>query len=151
MLKEEKYKLLFQNNKNPEDDIILIYRIFAQVNRKQKDLTNIKDKELFWNSICDYFIKEGELAKLVEQSTTSPDFSDENIYKIAQIANENLSIITPTYYSKKCPTTGLFVFLIKDFLEYAGIIPPKKKVIARLYKNLLYRVTHIQEQINKLN
>lgn len=151
MLKEDKYKLIFQNNKVPEDDIIIIYRIFAQVNRNEKDLTHIADKETFWKSICDYLMKEGELAKLVEKSTTSPDFSDENIYKLNKLAAPHLTIITPTYYSKKCPTTGLFVFLIKDFLEYAGVIQPKKKVIARMYKNLLYRVSHLKDLINKLN
>ena len=151
MLKEDKYKLIFQNGKVPDDDIILIYRIFAQVNRNEKDLTQIKDKETFWKSICDYLMKEGELAKLVEKSTQSPDFSDENIYNLNRIAGPHLQIITPTYYSKKCPTTGLFVFLIKDFLEYAGVIQPKKKVVARMYRNLLYRVNHLQDQINKLN
>ena len=119
MLKEDKYKLIFQNGKVPEEDIILIYRIFAQINRKEKDLTHIKDNETFWQSICDYFMKEGELSKLVEKSTTSPDFSDENIYNLFGLANAHLSIITPTYYSKKCPTTGLFVFLIKDFIRDA--------------------------------
>ena len=114
MLKEDKYKLIFQNGKVPDDDIILIYRIFAQVNRNEKDLTQIKDKETFWKSICDYLMKEGELAKLVEKSTQSPDFSDENIYNLNRIAGPHLQIITPTYYSKKCPTTGLFVFLIKE-------------------------------------
>ena len=35
--------------------------------------------------------------------------------------------LTPVYYSKLCPTTGLFVFVVKNALEYIGILEDKKR------------------------
>ena len=33
---------------------------------------------------------------------------------------------SPSYYSSKCVTTGLLIFLLKDALEYSGILTDKK-------------------------
>ena len=47
--------------------------------------------------------------------------------------------INPNYFSKICGTTGLLIFLIKDTLEYCGvIINDKKTQPARILDNLLY-------------
>jgi len=62
----------------------------------------------------------------------------------------NHSKITPTYYSKLCGTTGILTFLIKNSLEYAGIILEKKPNQLRILKNLLYQQTHYTKQIEKL-
>ena len=61
------------------------------------------------------------------------------------------SILTPTYYSKNCPTTGLFVFLVKETLEYIGAINEKKTQPGRLYRNLEYRLNSLKEKKEKIN
>lgn len=40
--------------------------------------------------------------------------------------NGHIQKITPAYFSKICGTTGLFVFFIKDILDYFGISNDKK-------------------------
>ena len=47
--------------------------------------------------------------------------------------------INPNYFSKICGTTGLLVFLIKDALEFCGVIVNSKKTQpARILDNLMY-------------
>ena len=40
--------------------------------------------------------------------------------------NGHIQKITPAYFSKICGTTGLFVFFIKDILDFLGISNDKK-------------------------
>ncbi len=68
------------------------------------------------------------------------DFSDRNIYTISRIVANKEKHITPNYYSKTCATTGLFIFILKDALEYIGILSDKKthpSLLYRLYKIFL--------------
>ena len=47
--------------------------------------------------------------------------------------------IIPNYFSRICGTTGLLVFIVKDALEYCGvIINDKKTQPSRIIDNLLY-------------
>ena len=56
--------------------------------------------------------------------------------------------IYPSYYSKICGTTGLIVFILKDALEYCGVLVNEKRTpIKRIYENLIKE----KEKINKLN
>lgn len=60
--------------------------------------------------------------------------------------------MSPAYFSKICGTTGLIIFLIKDALEYAGIIIQEKKNIpARLHSNLIYILKLLNERESKLD
>jgi len=86
---------------------------------------------------------------LFSTSVKSFDFSDENIYCIAQLVGNNVSKMTPGYYSKLCGTTGFLIFLIKDALEHAGIIIDKKTNNSRIYKNLLYSQSKETDKMTK--
>ena len=47
--------------------------------------------------------------------------------------------INPNYFSKICGTSGLLIFLLKDALEYCGVIINEKKTQpARILDNLMY-------------
>ncbi len=63
-------------------------------------------------------------------------FTPENIYKIKKFIGNRGSKITPNYFGNLCGTTGLFIFLIKDALEYSGITSEKKTQLALIYSNL---------------
>ena len=65
------------------------------------------------------------------------------------MANDNkVDEIKPTNYSKICGTTGLVIFLIKDALEYCGIMQnDKKNSPSLLMKNLEY-LEHIENKIS---
>ena len=55
--------------------------------------------------------------------------------------------LKPASFSKICPTTGFVVFLIKDTLEYCGIILSLKKNIPSL---CLEYLEYIKEMHSKL-
>ena len=79
------------------------------------------------------------------------NFSTENIFKIIKIVENNIHVLSPAYFSKICGTTGLMIFLIRDCLEYCGIIQDKKMFPARVYMNLIYEQELINEKIRRLN
>jgi hypothetical protein len=116
-------KIFNDNQTLPINDIYRVFNIYFQIiNHPFKN--EIYDKNIFWRKCCDFFLvtnkgKTGDLLrKNVENDLT---LTYENAYKIMHLIGDNISKITPAYFSKVCGTTGLFVFLIKDVLDYFGI------------------------------
>ena len=142
---------LFTDKKIPSDEILLIYYIYFQL--INNDLSKEKNKEIFWEKTCNYFIKETKgktgdfLLKNIQENL---DLSPQNIYKIIHIVEGKVNIISPSYFSKICGTTGLFVFFIKDILDFLGITNSKK-----ICDNCLWTcekmINVIEEKINMIN
>ena len=66
---------------------------------------------------------------------------------IKYIAKGNYKKILPNYFSNIGGTTGLFVFVIKDILEFMGITPKIKKK-----ENAFWTYSDIVESIDdKIN
>ena len=85
----------------------------------------------------------------ISNSIQNFDFSPENLYKVKRILGNKANEIKHTNYSKICGTTGLVIFLIKDALEYCGIIQnDKKNIPSILLKNLEYLET-IENKVDK--
>ena len=123
--------------------IIIVYRILCQLLKKE-DLINIKDNKEFWKKICVWLINEGNkgLGNYLKEISKEFFYDDENIYKIEKIIKNDKLNFNPFYYSNICETTGLIVFLLKDVLEYIGIlINPKKTPVKRRLNNLKYQLT----------
>ena len=60
--------------------------------------------------------------------------------------------INPTYYSKICSTTSLFIFLLKDALEYSGIIiVDKKSQLQKILNNYNYFLDNIEIKLSRLD
>jgi len=151
LLNEGIYFKLFTEGPVPSEDIILTYRIFFQLlNMHEYVLT--KNAEEFWKMTCEYFVKESnqKLGQMVQNLVKNIDFSNENIYKVTKIAGNNIAKITPNYFSKMCGTTGLFIFLIKDSLEYAGILFDKKTPASRHYKNYMFNFETLQSKMERI-
>ena len=53
------------------------------------------------------------------------------------------------YYSKICPTTGFLTFLLKDVLEYCGIILSLKKNVPPICLHYLEYIHEMEEKIQK--
>ena len=152
MLNNEAYVKIFKIKEltPPLNEILLIYRIFFQL-LKSNNIYNIKDDKLFWIEVCEYILnnnndKTGEFFK---ESINNFDFSPKNIYEIKKIINGNLEKIKPNIYSRICGTTGLLIFLIKDTLEYIGIIHSLKKNIPSIMLKYLEYIEKIQNKIEK--
>jgi hypothetical protein len=71
------------------------------------------------------------------------DFSNENIDKVELLTKGHEAEITPQVYTSFCAMTGLFMFVIKEAAEFAGVFPDNTQPWRR-YSRLLYR----QEQLN---
>ena len=154
MLNGKNYLTKFEGTPTPTTELLLVYRLFFQlIAPKHPEFVSIKDNDQFWSKISVYFTENAhdELGKLVESEFKEVDLSNENICKIIDMCKPYQSILTPTYYSKNCPTTGLFVFLVKETLEYIGAINEKKTQPGRLYRNLEYRLNSLKEKKEKIN
>jgi hypothetical protein len=153
LLNEGIYNKIFTQGSHPSDDVKVIYRIFFYLCNK-KDIATIEDNVEFWNVCSSYLINEGngKTGSLINNLVKVFDFSDNNIYKINKLVEKNNAKIAPAYFSKICATTGLFIFLIKDALEYAGIIYQDKKTPSgRLLQNLEYAIEFEKEKVKRLS
>ena len=95
-----------------------------------------------------YYLQKGERNIFIE---------DKQVYQIKKLIMQRKAKIVPAFYTKKCPTTGLIVFFIKDSLEYCGVFCSDKKTPPlRILNNLLYmkslsdKVKLIKEHIETL-
>lgn len=111
----------------------------------------IQDDELFWNKSCRYLQLNGKekLGSFISDSIQLFCFDDRNVLRLKQLVENVKAKITPSYYSKICGGTGLLVFLLKDALEYCGVLYSEKKTpLNRIYNNLLYE-KKVMEHLNK--
>jgi hypothetical protein len=150
-LNEPVYNKVFADAVLPSADILLTYRILFQL-LGNETLSKIKDNSEFWKQCCEYFVNEsgGKLGNMVQQLVKNMDFSSENIFKVNKVVAGQGSRLIPANFSKICGTTGLIIFLIKDALEYSGIVIDKKTPIQRLIKNYMYTFDVLQYRIERL-
>jgi hypothetical protein len=152
LLDKEVYFTPFKSTLIPLDDVLLIYRVLFLLVISNKDIALTQDKEEFWRKVSKYFIEniEGRTRSINENLMKTVDFTNQTILTASKIVTPHLSKISPNYYSKLCPTTGIVIFLVKDALEYAGIIQEKKTPPARINRNLMYIFETLQEKVEKL-
>ena len=150
LLNNGEYHKIFTNKElsPPLNEIILIYRIFFQL-LKVKNIYDIKDEKLFWLEASDYILNNcnGKLGEFFKESVNNFDFSIENIHEVKKIVGENKDKIKPSSYSKICGTTGLVIFLVKDTLEYIGVLHSAKKNIPSLLLKYSEYIEKIQKKI----
>ena len=151
LLNEDKYNKIFNEKElsPPLNEILFVYRIFFQL-LKVNSIYQIKDDNLFWMEASEYILKNnnGKTGEFFKDSINNFDFSIKNIYEIKKIVSGNEDKIKPTVFSKICATTGLIIFLIKDTLEYIGIIHNIKKNIPNLLLKYLEFIGEIQNKID---
>ena len=142
-LKESLYIKIFKNEVSMKilEEIEIIYKILFQLINKD-NFVKIKDKKIFWSEISKFLLENmnENLANYVNDIAKKFDFSEKNIVKIKKICKDkNIENINPSYMGKLCGTTGLISFVIKDALEYSGIIEDKKTPPLRIKKNYEYQ------------
>ena len=119
---------------------------------KINTLLSLEDDSEFWKKVSEYWNEEGKegIGCLVEKQMKSIDFSDQNIRLLSKVTKGYEKIITPSYFSKLCPTTGLFIFLVKESFEYCGALIDRKTSIARQFKNFNYNLDFVKGNIEKV-
>jgi len=70
--------------------------------------------------------------------------------KIYRLLENNSNKISPNYFSKICGTTGLFVFFVKDFLDYMGLLGDKKTPISKTIKTYNSILKAINSNLERL-
>ena len=131
LLNESLLNHLFRDNKFPINDILLIYRIYFQMINHPYSLLAKINIYSFWEKCKLYFTTEQNgktgdiLLSMINQKKIN--FSKNNEFQIFMLVNRNYKKILPNYFSNICGTTGLFVFVIKDILEFMGLSLKIKK------------------------
>ena len=130
ILDNEIYNNIFKSKElnPPLDKIILIYRIFFQL-INQEEINEIVSDKKFWEEARIYFLENdgNKIGYFIKDNISEFDFTNENIYKLKKLTKGYEEKLKPTNYEKICETTTLFTFIIKDALEYCGIIYNKEK------------------------
>ena len=134
-------KIFFEDKDVTDDNILLIYHIYFQLINHPLS-REILDKKRFWKETCYYFSHEegGKIGDLLLKNIKNDlVLTSENIYKVLHVIKGNLNKVTPSYFSSSSGTTGLFVFYIKDILDFLGISHDKKLKIRAYwtYKDLV--------------
>ena len=160
LLNNELYDKIFKKSILEDNlkEILIIYRILFYL-LSENEIAEIKDENLFWNKMREYLLNksEGKIGTYISNSVKNFNFNNKTIYIINKLVKDIKNKIIPSYYTKICGTTGLVVFLIKDALEYCGIIYSDKKTQPSIiYKNLeyekeqVYKIHNYIEFLNKL-
>ena len=147
--KGDNYKIF--NDKDlfpPLDEIILIYRIFFQL-LKDNDLKYIKNEKQFWLEASDYIVNksDGKLGDYFRSSVDNFDFSPKNILELKKLTYQKEDHLKPANFSKICATTGLISFLIKETLEYCGVLLSLKKNTPSI---CMHYLEYVEEAESKL-
>jgi hypothetical protein len=152
LLNDQRYTKIFVPSVLPHDDILLIYRLYFMLINKH-DISNITNKNEFWLQTCNFFLNEcnNEIGAVTHELVKNINFSADNLVRIKKLVDGNSHKITPSYFSKLCGTTGLFVFLLKDAFEYVGIIIDYKKTpVYNQYKLEKYHQDIIMKKLASL-
>ena len=142
LLNNDLYSKLFKKTEieNHFEEIYLIYRIlFVLID--ENDIANITDNKIFWVKCTEYLISNsnGKIGNFILEKIKNIDFTHKKIFLLNKLLIGAKKKINPSYFSKLCGTTGLIVFLVKDALEYCGvIISDKKTQPSRILDNLMY-------------
>jgi len=160
LLNNELYDKLFKKPVLDDNlkEILIIYRILFYL-LGEKEIAEIKDENLFWTKMTEYLVNnsDGKIGTYISNNVKNFHFDYKTINLINKLVKDVKNKILPSYFSKICGTTGLVVFLIKDALEYCGIILSDKKTQPSIiYQHLQFekknvnRVNNYIEFLNKI-
>ena len=151
LLDEELYLQAFIRPPNEKtlDEIIIVYKLFCQLLNKE-DFVQIKNDKKFWEKFSKYILdnKGDKLSEFCLKCAAEFNFENKNILKLRELAKGKVDKLKPAYFGKICGTTGLFIFLVKDALEYCGAIEDKKTSGSRIKANYLYQKS-LFDDLNK--
>ena len=156
LLNEEIFNRLFFEEKIPNKDILFAYKVYFQI-INFKEITdlykgNLSD-EIFWDNCRNYFQKNnGNITQILKSNIEENKISltGENLYKIYKLIEKDLYKLNSGYYSKLCGTTGLFMFYIKDILDFIGF-SNELKFQKNSYYSFFEIINYIDYKINILS
>ena len=155
LLNNNNYSKIFRRPvlDNNLSQIYIAYRIlFIFLN--EVDIAKISDDKLFWIKCTEYLNSKSENGKIgdfIMSKFENYNCDCKTVYYIEQILKGKKDNISPSHFSKICGSTGLLIFLIKELMEYCGvIISTKKTQLSRIYKNLNF-FKNIVDMLSEFN
>ena len=152
LLNESIMSKIFQKSTIPRIEILFVFKVFFQlINNPIKDLYN-NDKKEFWDSCRKVFLIEGNgkignyLNDIIINNKI--DITEDNLYKLYELVNNKLNIITPSYFNKVCSTTALITFYLKDILTFLGISIENEDIKQNGYWTYSNIIHSIENKIN---
>ena len=142
LLNNELYSKIFKKNKiekNSEEKLIIFRALFILFG--EFDIANIYNNDAFWQKCIEYLYKNsnGKIGSFILEKIQNITFEHKKIFLLNKLLIGMKNKIVPNYFSKICGTTGLLVFIVKDALEYCGVVQNDKKTQpSRILDNLLY-------------
>ena len=118
------------------------------------NIAKISENKIFWVKCTEYLNSNSENGKIgdyIMNKFEKYNCDCKTIYYIEKLLEGKKDNISPSNFSKICGSTGLLIFLIKELLEYCGvIISPKKTQLSRIYQNLLF-FKNIVDKLSEFN
>ena len=152
-LNQKEHSDYFQNEKAPDDAILLTYRILYQLINKEKDILKEKNNDKFWKLFRENILKNSEkgIGDFIQNEFKNLDFSEENIYRLNCLTEGQEERLGPINIGKKDNTAKFICFLIKEALEYIKIVIGKSKKVSNseVYKKYLEYIIKKREENQK--
>ena len=114
---------LYITSEPVREEVYWVFRLFFQL--LGQTLSDVKSE--MW-AICREFIETGKTNNLenhILQACDRLDFSEENVDKVERLLGEKWDRVNPNLYSTFCQLSSLVMFVVKEALVYAGLVPDK--------------------------
>ena len=121
------------------NDIYVIFRLLFILMGEMK-IAEIIDDGQFWEKCIEYLNKNGKdkIGSFILEKSKTFNFNHKNIYLMNLLLVGIKPKMIPVTFSKISGTTGLLFFIIKEALEFAGVLITSKTPKNRIYDNLIY-------------
>ena len=155
LLNEDIFSRLFLENKTPNKDILLVYKIYFQLINYKEIINNNEEisDNIFWEKCRNYFMEhKGKISDLLIDNIKEKKLilTEINLYKIYKLFEQNDSKLSSEYFSKLCGTTSLFIFYIRDILDLLGF-SNEIKYQKNSYYSFFENIKYLDNNIKKLN
>lgn len=119
--------------------IKIVYKLYCLF-AKKKEIAYIDNDKRFWKNFTNWIATSGceKMSDFFVNNVKDVMYTSEELMRIKTFIFDKLEDINPNTISPLCPTTSLLCFLIKDLLEYGGIIVNKYTPYQRLIENYNY-------------
>ena len=160
LLNNDLYSNIFKKSLTEKkiDEICIVYRVLLTLFGEFK-ICNISSNKLFWIKCTEYINEnsEGKIGTFILNKFNEITFEHKKIVLINKLLFGMKNNLNAKYFSKICGTTGLLIFIIKDVLEYCGVIINEKKtqpvrILDNLlqYKNIIDTLTKFTNRLSKI-